>query len=451
MKVIFKDLNHDLIKLMPENLDDIWHLFNIISEGDLVRAVTYRTDEQKDDKIRSKKTEKKRMKLGIRVKEVKFHEFSDRLRIHGTIEEGPQDLGSFHTLNITADNMDKVSIIKKEWKHHHLERIDEAVKQRNQSILTFVSLDEDTATTDDDGEATGSLELDEVGYGFTIRATYEELGIYAETDEDSDEFRIVDEFTIFMDNFLLLLPYILIGLAALFTFITLRHRRLSKLRELWAGEALVLDDLVKISYIMVIHKDVGVTLYSKQIAMELDSDLIGGFITAISQFRSEIKKPIDELGTGAGFEMDYYDFKIDMADGKYIRTALILEGIPSEKLKQNQNMFTNSFETKFGPLLEDFTGDVQPFRETDTLIEKFFNLSLMYPLQLGPHWKFAKLKKLETALLEVAEQMQKERKYFFVSSLLNYGIAGRKESKDQIISAIIGLKRRGLLVPVENI
>jgi len=146
MKVIFKDLDHDEIKLMPENLDDIWHLYNIISEGDLVRAVTYRTDEQKDDKIRSKKSEKKRMKLGIRVEEVKFHEFSDRLRIHGTIEEGTQDLGSFHTLNVTADNMDKISIIKKEWKHYHLERIDEAVKLRDQSILTFVSLDEDTAT-----------------------------------------------------------------------------------------------------------------------------------------------------------------------------------------------------------------------------------------------------------------------------------------------------------------
>jgi len=146
MKVIFKDLKHGEIKLMPENLDDIWHLYNIIDEGDLIRAVTFRTDEQKDDKIRSKKTEKKRMKLGIRVEEVKFHEFSDRLRIHGTIEEGPQDLGSFHTLNIDADRMDKLSIIKEEWKHHQLERIEEAVKLRNQEIITLVSLDEETAT-----------------------------------------------------------------------------------------------------------------------------------------------------------------------------------------------------------------------------------------------------------------------------------------------------------------
>ena len=146
MKVIFKDLKHGEIKLIPENLDDIWHLYNIVEEEDLVRAVSFRTDEQKDDKKRSKKAEKKRMKLGVRVSEIKFHEFSDRLRIHGTIEEGPQDLGSFHTLNIDADKMEPITIIKEDWKHHQLQRIDEAVQQRSQPIVVFVSLDEDSAT-----------------------------------------------------------------------------------------------------------------------------------------------------------------------------------------------------------------------------------------------------------------------------------------------------------------
>jgi len=146
MKVIFKDLRHGEIKLVAENLDDIWHLYNIIDEGDLVRGMTFRTDEQKDDKIRAKKTEKKRMKLGIRVKEVKFHEFSDRLRIHGTIEEGPQDLGAYHTLNVAAEDMSAISIVKDEWKHHQLERIEEAVRLRSQPIVVFVSLDEDSAT-----------------------------------------------------------------------------------------------------------------------------------------------------------------------------------------------------------------------------------------------------------------------------------------------------------------
>ncbi len=146
MKIVFKDLKHGEIKVIPENLDDIWHLYNIIVEGDLVRAVTFRTDDQKDDKIRSKKASKKPMKLGIRVSEIKFHEFSDRLRIHGIIEEGPQDLGSFHTLNVDADKMNKISIIKEEWKNHHLKRLDEAVKQSKKPLVLFVSIDDENAT-----------------------------------------------------------------------------------------------------------------------------------------------------------------------------------------------------------------------------------------------------------------------------------------------------------------
>jgi len=146
MKIIFKDPKQGEIKLIAENLDDIWHLYNIIEEGDLVRAVMFRTDEQNDDKIRSKKAEKKRMKLGLRVEKISFHEFSDRLRIHGVIEEGPQDLGSYHTYNIDAEKMEKFSIVKNLWKSHQLQRLNEAVKQRAQSLLVFVSLDEDTAT-----------------------------------------------------------------------------------------------------------------------------------------------------------------------------------------------------------------------------------------------------------------------------------------------------------------
>jgi len=146
MQVVFKDLKRGEMVIIPENIDDIWHLYNIIEKGDLVKAVTFRTSEEKDDKIRSKKPEKKKMTLGIRVTEVKFHDFSDRLRIHGKIEEGPQNLGSFHTLNIEAGNMDKITIVKEKWKDHHLQRIDEAVKMRFIPILFFVSLDEDDAT-----------------------------------------------------------------------------------------------------------------------------------------------------------------------------------------------------------------------------------------------------------------------------------------------------------------
>jgi protein pelota len=146
VKIIFKDPKTGEIKLVPENLDDIWHLYNIIEEGDLVRAVTFRTaDDDKADKLRAKKTEKKRMKLGIQVEKVTFHEFSNRLRIQGVIREGQQDLGSYHTFNVDAEEMQPLSIIKERWMAHQLERIDEAVQQRTAPMLVFVCLDDDAA------------------------------------------------------------------------------------------------------------------------------------------------------------------------------------------------------------------------------------------------------------------------------------------------------------------
>jgi protein pelota len=147
LKIIYKDLKKGEIKLRPENLDDIWHLYNIIEKGDLVRALTFRTIEDKsEDILRPKKLEKKPMKLGIRVEEIGFHEFSDRLRIHGIIEEGPQDLGSYHTLNIDTKIKDGITIVKKEWKLHHLDRLEEAVKSSKKPSVIFVSLDDENAT-----------------------------------------------------------------------------------------------------------------------------------------------------------------------------------------------------------------------------------------------------------------------------------------------------------------
>jgi len=147
LKVIYRDLKKNEIKLKPENLDDIWHLYNIIEKGDLVRAITFRTVEEKpDDLLRSKKLEKKPMKLGIRVEDISFHEFSDRLRVHGIIEEGPQDHGSYHTLNIDTKMRDGITIVKDEWKPHYLERIEEAVRSSKRPSVIFISLDDENAT-----------------------------------------------------------------------------------------------------------------------------------------------------------------------------------------------------------------------------------------------------------------------------------------------------------------
>ena len=306
-----------------------------------------------------------------------------------------------------------------------------------------------TSRSNEEGIAFATLEFENTGERFSIRARFVESGFYTNGEIISGYIRVVDEFILFMENFLTYLPYIIIGALALAVALTARTIKNSKSRRFWAEEAKILDDLVKISYIMIIHKEVGVSIYNKQISLEdIDSDLISGFLQAISQFRSEIKK--DSTTTkGKEFEMDYGDFKIVIADGDYVRVALILDGSPSDNLKKNQWLFTEDFEKRFGPQLKEFSGELTPFSKTDDLIEKHFNITLVYPLQLGRHFGVIKLKGLEKVLVEVAEQMQKERRFFFISSLLNFALAGRKASRDEIISVIIGLKRKGLIVPAD--
>ena len=142
MRVLHQDRKNNEIKLLMENLDDLWHMYNIVEKNDIVFALTHRKVEKKTDKLRPEKVERKKMRLGIRVTDVEFHEFSDRLRIHGVIENGV-DVGSYHTLNLTVG--DNVSILK-EWKEHHLNRIKEAVEETKRPTLTFLSIDYDEAT-----------------------------------------------------------------------------------------------------------------------------------------------------------------------------------------------------------------------------------------------------------------------------------------------------------------
>jgi len=143
MRVLHQDRRTGEIKVQIDSLDDLWHLYNLIDKGDMVRAATYRRDEVKADKIRSERGDKKRMTLGIRVEKVEFHESEARLRILGVIEEGPQDLGAHHTLNL--EEGDPITIIKAEWKEYQLARIMRAVEDSRSPRIVFASVDYDEA------------------------------------------------------------------------------------------------------------------------------------------------------------------------------------------------------------------------------------------------------------------------------------------------------------------
>ncbi|MDI6888207.1 MAG: mRNA surveillance protein pelota [Methanocellales archaeon] len=129
------------ITLVPDSLDDLWHLKYIIEPNDLVFAFTKRQAEVPKDKLRPEKVEKKPVRLGIRVEEATFHRFSNRLRVKGVIEHGI-DIGTHHTLNVAPSV--EVSIIKR-WRGDQLQRIKEAVRASMHPKVAIVTIEEGEA------------------------------------------------------------------------------------------------------------------------------------------------------------------------------------------------------------------------------------------------------------------------------------------------------------------
>jgi len=144
MRIVEKRLKNRKgeIKLIPENLDDLWHLNHIIEKNDRVIALTKRIVESKDkNKLRADK-EKITVKLEIQVEKVKFHKFLNCLRVTGKIISGIEDSG-YHTLNITVGK--EVSIVKEKWKEEQLKRIEISSKLKRPEIIV-VTIEEGEAT-----------------------------------------------------------------------------------------------------------------------------------------------------------------------------------------------------------------------------------------------------------------------------------------------------------------
>jgi protein pelota len=129
------------IRLIPESIDDLWHLRHIIAPGDLVFATTLRSVDSPTDKIRPEKVEKRPVRLGVRVDKVEFSVHGVRLRISGIIEHGV-DAGSHHTFNVETGY--EISVIRR-WRRVDLDRIDRAVKASVYGVIHILTIEEGEA------------------------------------------------------------------------------------------------------------------------------------------------------------------------------------------------------------------------------------------------------------------------------------------------------------------
>jgi protein pelota len=144
LKIFELNQKKGIAKVEPESLDDLWHLYNLIYEKDLVYARTSRSLKREKEYGRHEKSRRVSVFLGIEVEKVVWDRTLNRLRVYGTICEAPEDVagkGSHHTINVTVNK--PITIVKSKWLKHQLDRLKRA-SQRKGTPIIVASIDDES-------------------------------------------------------------------------------------------------------------------------------------------------------------------------------------------------------------------------------------------------------------------------------------------------------------------
>ncbi|XP_073306660.1 protein PELOTA 1-like [Primulina huaijiensis] len=104
MKIVRRDFIRDgpgSVKMVPEEADDLWLAYNLISEGDSVLAVTVRKV-LREAASGGRDAERVKLKLEIKVEGIEYDKEGSVLRIRGKniLENEHVKIGAFHTLEV---------------------------------------------------------------------------------------------------------------------------------------------------------------------------------------------------------------------------------------------------------------------------------------------------------------------------------------------------------------
>ncbi|CAG0885665.1 unnamed protein product [Darwinula stevensoni] len=147
MKLIHRNIDKDgkgEVTLMPDDPEDIWHAYNLISEGDSVKGSTIRKV-QTETATGSSQSNRIRTTLTVCVVSTDFDTQACVLRLKGrNIAENPYvKMGAYHTLDLEPNR--KFTLGKAHWDSVFLERVEMACDPTQNADLAAVVMQEGLA------------------------------------------------------------------------------------------------------------------------------------------------------------------------------------------------------------------------------------------------------------------------------------------------------------------
>uniref|UniRef100_A0A7S1KN67 Protein pelota homolog n=1 Tax=Percolomonas cosmopolitus TaxID=63605 RepID=A0A7S1KN67_9EUKA len=151
--------------LIPEEIEDLWHIYHIISIGDRIKCSTIRKI-SKETSTGSVASERLKITLTVQCEKTDFDPKGGNLRVSGknVVENKFVKLGQYHTLDIEVNR--KITIMKDCWDSVHLQTINDAIDVKKKADVAAVLMS-------DQGKAricliTSSMTLDRLNIEMSI-------------------------------------------------------------------------------------------------------------------------------------------------------------------------------------------------------------------------------------------------------------------------------------------
>ncbi|KAL7749338.1 Translation factor pelota [Sorochytrium milnesiophthora] len=147
MKLLGKHLERNgtgRITVIPEEEEDMWHIYNLVQPGDNVRSSTVRRV-QSESSTGSVDSQRMRITLTVEVESVDYDTQAATVSVKGrnTSENKYVKMGAYHTMDLELNN--KLSIEKAEWDIISLERVEIACDIARRAEVAAVVLQEGLA------------------------------------------------------------------------------------------------------------------------------------------------------------------------------------------------------------------------------------------------------------------------------------------------------------------
>ena len=208
------------------------------------------------------------------------------------------------------------------------------------------------------------------------------------------------------------------------------------------------DDAINLEHVLVLYKGTGMCIFFKSFGSEeIDPELIGGFLSAVSSFGREMESQ-EALN-----EITYGDKMLLLSDGDYIRVALVLNKKPSTILNEHLKEFIEIFEKVYENDLPNWRGQLNLFRNAGEIVNDKLNTSIILPHEIT--YSFTDAKSLKSSysktVLTIANNLLKDsnRTFFFIATLLTEATEQTNKSKEEIFMGIKELRDKKILVPIE--